>query len=193
MNEEEIEQESELLQNDLYTNFIPDEVKYIRAMEKNEKLMKEMELNPKEFKSELRLVEDYNNWLGKMLKYENLRIEDVELYKPYKRLVRLHTRIPIKWLDKKNYEYVRMGGLYLVRTVYFFEPEKIEKWMKKPTKYNNENLELPDNYILSTAKLIRSNNGIKHGVCLTIEGDDDEIYYRYLQGQRYSVWSYPVI
>ena len=142
MNNEEIEQnqENEELQSDLYTNFIPDEVKYIRAIEKNEKLMKEMEINPKEFKSELRLIEEYNNWLGKMLKYENLRIDTVELYKPYKRLIRLHTRIPIKWLDKKNYEYARMGGLYLVRTVYFFEPEKIEKFIKHPTKYNNQNI-----------------------------------------------------
>lgn len=178
--------------NELLANFIPEEIKWIRSIEKNEKFLKELELNKKEFRSDIRLIQSYNKWLEKILKYENLRLDDLELYKPYKRLIRLHTRILTGWLDRKNYEYVVMNGLYLVRTVYFFEAEKLEKYLKHVTKVTKEDLGLPENYILSTAKLIRNNKGEKLAVCLAVEGEDDEIYYRYLKGARYSVWNYPV-
>lgn len=179
-------------ENELLANFIPEEVKWIRSIEKNEKFLKELELNKKEFRSDIRLIQNYNKWLEKILKYENLRLENLELYKPYKRLIRLHSRILTGWLDKKNYEYVVMNGLYIVRTVYFFEAEKLEKYLGNITKVTKEDLGLPENYILSTAKLIRNNKNEKLAVCLAVEGEDDEIYNQYLKGARYSVWNYPI-
>lgn len=164
----------------MINSFTQSEIQWIKAIESGEKQLEELT-----DRKDIQITERFINFIEKILKYENLRIEKPGEIR--KRLVRIHRNIPTKSLDRMNYEYVILNGLYIVQDVLFIEPEICRKYMKNPNKYRDE-LHIPENASLSLIKMIRDDRGREVGVTLF----RDSYIVKHFIGEAWSGWDYPI-
>lgn len=165
----------------MINNFTENEIKWIKAIESGEKQLEELS-----DKKDKQVTQKFIEFLEKILKYENLRLGEVGSV--HKRLIRVYKVIPYKSLDKMNFEYVMMNGLYIVQDVMFLDADMTKKYMKKPAKYTREDMGLPENISLSTVKLVRDSSGNERGVALF----RDSYIVKHFIGETWSSWDYPI-
>lgn len=164
----------------MINSFTQSEIQWIKAIESGEKQLEELS-----DRKDIRITERFIDFIEKILKYENLRVGEPGEVK--KRLVRIHRSIPTKSLDRMNYEYVILNGLYIVQDVLFIDPDVSRKYMKNPNKYRNE-LNIPDNASKSLIKMIRDDRGREVGVTLF----RDSYIVKHFVGEVWSAWDYPI-
>ncbi len=164
----------------MINNFTQSEIQWIKAIESGEKQLEELT-----DKKELQITERFINFIEKILKYENLRIGKPGEIK--RRLVRVHRNIPTKSLDRMNYEYVILNGLYIVQDVLFIDTETTRKYIKNPNKYKDD-LNIPDNASRSLIKMIRDDRGREIGVTLF----KDSYIVKHFIGESWTGWDYPI-
>lgn len=162
-------------------SFTESEMKWIKAIEKGEKQLEELS-----DRKDILVTEKFIQFIEKIIKYENLRLGDPGSV--HKRLIRVYKSIPTKSLDKMNFEYVIMNGLYIVQDVMFLDPDMTRKYMRRPTKYTREDMNIPENISMSTVKLVRDNDGNERGVALF----KDSYIVRNFIGETWSAWNYPI-
>lgn len=164
----------------MINSFTQSEIQWIKAIESGEKQLEELT-----DRKDIQITERFINFIEKILKYENLRLEKPGEIR--KRLVRVHRNIPTKSLDRMNFEYVILNGLYIVQDVLFIEPEISRKYMKNPNKFRSE-LHLPENASMSLIKMIRDDRGREMGVTLF----KDSYIVKHFIGESWTGWDYPI-
>lgn len=161
-------------------SFTQSEIQWIKAIETGERQLEDLT-----DKKDIQITQKFIDFIEKILKYENLRIAEPGQVR--KRLVRVYRSIPTKSLDRMNYEYVLLNGLYIVQDVLFIDPDISNKYLKNPNKFKDK-LGIPDNASRSLIKVIRDDRGRESGVTLF----KDSYIVKNFVGEVWSAWDYPI-
>lgn len=167
----------------LYDEFTREEIKWIKVIEDGERKLEEYKRQDIT-KMEIATGRNFITFLEKIIKYENLRLNQ-EYNVRKRKLIRVKRMINKKELDKREKEYVISGGIYIVADVYFIDPEITKRIINNHGRVTDDMI-IPEDAMYNSIKLIKGTNGEEIGVCLA----EDSLFDEHNIGMLQSSWDY---
>ena len=113
------------------------------------------------------LTVNYYKMLCMTLYYHNLRVDEIELNKPLKRLIKLNRIVSAKEFAPLGLDFASFNGIYFPAEVVFIDYYEYDKYAKMPTKENKEKLKVIKEANLSYTQTVKFPSGSKYAVAPT--------------------------
>ena len=141
------------------TDLSEEEIPWVSSFLKCEEELESYDIQEKKHDSNYSMVNNYYKMLYMVLKYHNLRSDEIILNTPLKRMIKINRIVSSKEFTPMKVDFAAFNGICFPADVVFIDYREYEKYSQNPTEENKKKLNVIEDADLTYVRTVKFNDG----------------------------------